>query len=101
MDVNAEWPDQDRRDDALDRVHGRIQTMRTPRPVQPRRDKQTPAETRVLVCISHGMTVRMAADSIGVSYNTAHDQLRDARRRMAAKNTAHAVAIACRNGWID
>jgi DNA-binding CsgD family transcriptional regulator len=54
----------------------------------------TPAETRVLRRLAHGLTAPQAADALGVSYNTVKKQVRTARAKLRANTTTHAVAIA-------
>lgn len=61
----------------------------------------TPAERRALVCLSHGMSYKMVADTLGVELETVKTQLRVARYKLRAKNTTHAVAQALRLGLID
>jgi DNA-binding CsgD family transcriptional regulator len=65
-----------------------------------RRSELTPAELRVIGAMSHGLTAGMAADLFTVSPETIKRQLKAARFRLQAKNTAHAVANAIRRGDI-
>ena len=69
----------------------------------PRRDVEllTRPELDALRAASHGLTERMAADVYGISVNTNKRRLESARLKLAAKNTAHAVAIALRSGAIE
>ena len=92
--VLPEWSNPSRRADALDRVAAVVFTH------PPRRQTPTRAELRVLECMSHGMTTPMAADALGLSVETVKTHLRAARLRLAAKNTAHAVALVIRMGLI-
>lgn len=91
--VLPEWSDPSRRAAALERAVAVVFT-------HPRRQKPTRAELRVLECVSHGMTTPMAADALGLSVETVKTHLRAARLRLAAKNTAHAVALTIRMGLI-
>ncbi len=67
---------------------------------QPWNRELTPAELRVIGAMSHGLTAEMAADLLSVSPETIKRQLKAARFRLQAKNTAHAVANAIRRGDI-
>lgn len=64
------------------------------------RSDLTPAELRVVGAMSHGLTAEMAGDLFQVSPETVKRQLKAARFRLEAKNTAHAVANALRRGYI-
>ena len=57
-------------------------------------------ETELLNCLSHGMTVNMAAEAMGVSRSTAEAHRQTARFKLRAKTTIHAVATAIREGLI-
>jgi len=60
----------------------------------------TPAELRALgAVVDHGYST-IAARAIGLTPHTLSDQLKMARRKLGAKNTTHAVAIAIRQGLI-
>jgi DNA-binding CsgD family transcriptional regulator len=61
----------------------------------------SPQERRVLLCLSHGMTLSMAADVIGIDWETARSHNRRARLKLYAKNQTHAVALALRSHQID
>lgn len=89
-----EWSDPERRDAALERVAAVVLGA------YPRRLPPTPAERRVLLCLSHGMTTAMCADVLGVSPETVKAHTRSVRYRLAAKDTTHAVALAIRAGII-
>ena len=67
-------------------------------------DKPLAASRRELDALrysSHGLRERECADAMGVSEETVKTHLDFARRKLRAKNTAHAVAIALRLGLID
>lgn len=69
---------------------------------RPRRSRElTPPMIVNLLYASHGCGERETATARGVSYETVHRQMEDARARLAAKNAAHAVAIAFRFGLIQ
>lgn len=88
------WPDPDRRDDALMRLDARIK-------VQPAgRDELSPREIQVLQALSHGVGQQGVAEILGIELETVKHHLRAARRILAAKDSAHAVAIALRRGLI-
>jgi len=60
----------------------------------------TPPEVMALRLASHGLTAAMIADERGVSEQTVRTQLANARVKLAAKTTTHAVAVAMRHGLI-
>lgn len=60
----------------------------------------TDAELQVLRCLSHGMTVSMAADALSLSFETVRRRLRRIRYLLEAKTATHAVALAIRQGLI-
>jgi DNA-binding CsgD family transcriptional regulator len=60
----------------------------------------TAMELRCLLYASHGLEADETATVRGVALETVRGQLKQARRKLAAKNTAHAVAIALRAGLI-
>lgn len=66
----------------------------------PDRRPLTPAETQALVHASHGLETRESAVTCGRSYESVKKSLQVARRKLAAKNTAHAVALALRGKLI-
>lgn len=67
----------------------------------PHVERPSPREIDVLRCLSYGMTEEMAADALGITYATVHEHMERVRRKLAAKNAAHAVAKAFRNGWLS
>jgi DNA-binding CsgD family transcriptional regulator len=60
----------------------------------------TPAELAALGACSHGLTDAMAGEVLGKTTETIKAQLKAARMKLRAKNTAHAIAIALREGLI-
>jgi DNA-binding CsgD family transcriptional regulator len=58
-------------------------------------------ELEVLRYTSHGLRWRECAAAMDLSPHTVNTHLEHARRKLGAKNTAHAVAIALRLGLID
>jgi len=57
-----------------------------------------PQERTALRLASEGLTVQQTADVMGIGFEAAKDYLARARRRLGARNTPHAVALALRNG---
>ena len=99
------WPDADRRDDALGRLGLRLGGVATSnrnrrRDVTEGGEYLSVAELRALACMSHGLGARGAADVLGVSEATVRAHLTQARRRLRAKDTTHAVAEALRRSLI-
>lgn len=71
------------------------------RPARDRRPVElSPSELLVLRSISHGLSVSETATAFGWSFMSVSEQLRSARRHLAAKNTAHAIALAFRHGLL-
>ena len=68
---------------------------------EPQTTTPTAAELAALGAVSHGLTAGMAAEVLGISPYTVQRQLKAARRKLAAKNTTHAVAIAFRQHMLD
>lgn len=60
-----------------------------------------PSERRSLSFAARGFTEREEADAIGLGYETVRTQRKDARRRLGARNMAHAVFLAARRGEIS
>lgn len=90
----AEWSDPDRRAAALDRVALRVAQYDTPSHLW----RSTLA---VLRCYAAGMEWMETAATLGISPETVRTHLREARLRLRAKNTTHAVAEAIRAGLLD
>jgi DNA-binding CsgD family transcriptional regulator len=57
-------------------------------------------ETMILRCASHGLHSHDAAALLGISSETAKSYNERARRKLRAKNTTHAVALAIRGGLL-
>lgn len=55
---------------------------------------------RVLECVAAGMTYPEAAEAIGIAEATVDKYLQEARKRLGARNTTQAVAIAERRGLL-
>lgn len=60
----------------------------------------TDAERDVLRCFANGLGIAGTADTLHKSPWTIRDQATSARRRLRAKDNAHAVALAIRQGLI-
>jgi DNA-binding CsgD family transcriptional regulator len=60
----------------------------------------TPTELRVLALAADGFTAAMIGEACGISTVGVRDHLKNARHKLQAKNTTHAVAIADREGLI-
>ena len=60
----------------------------------------TDEEVETLTCYSHGLERPHVADVLGVSPETVKSRVVTARRKLAAKNVTHAVAVAFRIGLI-
>lgn len=59
-----------------------------------------PFHLRVLNAISHGLTEDEAAVVLGVTLESTHQHMTEARRALRGKNAAHTVARAIRYGLI-
>ena len=90
--LEALWPDEDRRDNALERVLARVNHEPEP--------ELTATQLRVLEAASYGLGGHERAEVLGLTYNQQHDQEWLARRALRAKNLPHAVAEALRKGLI-
>jgi DNA-binding CsgD family transcriptional regulator len=60
----------------------------------------SPGETRVLAYAAAGYSVPQSARLLERSPETLKEQLKNAREKLGARNTTHAVAIAIRRGLI-
>lgn len=54
----------------------------------------TPKETQVLLWLAHGLTYDEAADKMCISSSTVRKHITNILKKMNAKNTAHAIALA-------
>ncbi len=88
------WTDADRREAALDRVIDKMGRVVGP-------DSLTEGELRIVRAISYGLGDQGTADLYGIGYETVRSHVVNARRKVAAKNVAHLVAIALREGLIE
>lgn len=61
----------------------------------------SPSELRVLVLAAQGLTARQIAEDLHRSRDTISAQLGQARTKLGAKTTSHAVALAFRQGLIE
>lgn len=68
---------------------------------RPRRRELTARELEVLRYYAHGLERRMVATAMGISPETVKSYCESAKAKLAAKNMAHAVALAFRLGLID
>ncbi len=106
LNIDAECPDPDRRDAALERVlfrtygvageHGKRKYQ-----LPPPRELLTDQETRVLQAMSSGLERKDVAKVLGLADDTVRCHLKKAQRVLAAKNTRHACCIALRLGLIS
>lgn len=87
-----EWPDPDRRDDALIRLACAVHSSGKP--------DLTPTQLRCIEAASHGLDARGIGEVIGAQATTVKTHLKLARRLLRAKNTTHACCEALRLGLI-
>ena len=90
------WPVPDLRDDALFRLLRRVIAASDGASAE-----LSDEERAYLVAASHGLTYSETGEVLGRSDETVQSELKHARRKLAAKNTTHAVAIALRRGLIQ
>jgi DNA-binding CsgD family transcriptional regulator len=93
-DLERAWPDPDRREEALVRALIRIHAQPDPR------ETLTERETQVLTALAHGLDSVEAGVLLGIASDTVRQLAGNARRALRAKTTAHAVALALRQGLI-
>jgi DNA-binding CsgD family transcriptional regulator len=93
------WPDEDRRDDALERL-GAVVDHADEFLSRNRESRLTPAEVRSVQAISVGLTAVEAAELYGNSRETMNRHLSSVRRALGAKTNAHAAVLALRAGLI-
>lgn len=61
----------------------------------------TKREQQILALLSHGMSNKMVAETLGIGYHTVRQHTKNARYVLRAKNTVHAIAIGIREGIIE
>jgi DNA-binding NarL/FixJ family response regulator len=99
-DTESDWPTR------LLNAISRVPTLDEKHPqlsnpiLRPLSDELSVRELALLRCMSRGMTVEMAAETSGISFDTARLHLKGARFRLKAKNTTHACCEAIRQGLI-
>ena len=117
--LDREWPDPDKRNDALERVQAAVNqadriwplgyadmypTLREDPDAYTRRPRKRVEldrrELRVLECLSHGMGRQGAADSLGLTLEMVKYSLLESRRVLRAKDVTHACCEALRQGLI-
>jgi DNA-binding CsgD family transcriptional regulator len=93
--ISQGWSPPPPGDDVLDRILHDIERLP---------DNATPdladSELSVLRLAAEGHTTQETASRLGIGFETVKAELAKARRRLGARNTAHAVAIAARRGLI-
>ena len=87
-------------DDMADPKFDRAGRSATNRSFAPTLELQ-PKEKAAFELAAHGLKTETIAEALGVSAETAKSNLKRARDRLSARNTAHAVALAIRDGVID
>lgn len=60
----------------------------------------SPREHQVLRLLAEGLHTREVAEHLNLSWRTVQSQAAHARRKLGARNAAHAVAIAVKAGLI-
>ncbi len=60
----------------------------------------TPRERQVLTLLSRGQSKQQVASGLGIGYQTVVSHAKMIRRKLLARNTAHAVAIGLVSGQI-
>ncbi len=60
----------------------------------------SPRERLTLALLAEGLSSKEAAQRMGISFETVKDYSSFARRKLGAKTTTHAAAIAARAGLI-
>lgn len=106
-----EWSDPDRRDQALHRLSARVlydlqvpngsHRHYTPQLVPPLPSELTPHERLILQALASGLNREETAQVVGCGLESVKEELKTVRRKLAAKTTAHAVANALRQGFIQ
>ena len=57
----------------------------------------TAREQQCLECVASGLSDAQIAENLGISWSTAHYHVEHVRRKLGARNRAHAVALAMRS----
>lgn len=91
--LEQEWPDEDRRHEAL------INALIDVYSYEPEADL-SPAETRVVEALSHGLGQKGAAEVLGLSVFTINAHMKHISSKLRAKNTTQACCEALRRGLI-
>jgi len=60
----------------------------------------TPRQLQILQRVAEGDTFRKIALDLGICHGTVKNQMLNIRRRINARSSENAVAIAFREGWI-
>ena len=91
--LEQEWPDEDRRHEAL--VWALCDTYRAEE-----EPELSPSEVRVVEALSHGVGQAGAAEILGLSQHTVNAHMKRISPKLRAKNTTHACCEALRRGLI-
>jgi len=62
--------------------------------------RPTIRQLQILQCVAEGDTFRKIALDLGICHGTVKNQMLYIRRRIGARSSENAVAIAMRRGWI-
>lgn len=102
-ELRESWPDPDRRHYALLRLGRRIAAEKRPGiyEAEPVPGELSATERAAIQAASHGLNADEAAEVLGLTFESLKHAQKYARRKLAAKNTTHAVAIALRRGLIQ
>ncbi|MEM9722566.1 MAG: helix-turn-helix transcriptional regulator [Bacteroidota bacterium] len=60
----------------------------------------TRKQIEVLKCLSEGKNLKKIAEDLRISPHTARTHRNNIRKKLNCRNTRHAIALACREGWI-
>lgn len=63
--------------------------------------RPTPRQVELLMHMAMGESYHEIGDQLGLSPNTVKNQLHKMIKRLGARNSTHALAIALQHGWID
>lgn len=67
----------------------------------PARPVLTPGQLAALELVSEGMTLDQAGARLGITHYAVKLRLRRAMGQLGARNSTHAVLLACRAGYLD